>query len=237
MITVEQCERGLRTLDPYMRVFRAACASAILLLLAGAATAQEGSRAARRAEAVAAAGAVTATSLDGVQDAAAQPAETEGPEPPPAARLGPLLGRRVAALAAAAPPSGPRPPARDGVEGLEREAGSKSAQPFVAFTIYVDEHRRLADLEKFLADRGAYPGTSFAGGAADLFGGALTASAPVSLLLEIAARPGVRYLRERHPPRIDRAPPEAGDPPPLRQGPGGEGAKTLHSRFPDSREP
>ncbi len=123
--------------------------------------------------------------------------------------LGPLLSQRVAADAAMTA-TGTR--------------GSAGPGELVRLTIYVDTQERLADIADFLTRHGVQPGRTFVSQAGDVFGGALTATVPVSLLLKLAAQPGVRYVRERIPPRSDQPAPTSRFP----DGPkpcGGEGGE------------
>ncbi len=106
--------------------------------------------------------------------------------------LGPLLSQRVTA---------------DAAMTMTGTRGSVGPGELVRLTIYVDSQERLADIADFLTHHGAQLGRPFVGQAGDVFGGALTATVPVSLLLKLAAQPGVRYVRERIPPRSDQTAP------------------------------
>ena len=103
--------------------------------------------------------------------------------------LGPLLSQRAAAYAAGA---------------ASGTSGGAGPAELVRLTIYVDTKGRLAGLSDFLSRHGGQPGRPLVGAAGDVFGGALPASVPVSVLADLAVQPGVRYVRERIPPRLDR---------------------------------
>ena len=106
--------------------------------------------------------------------------------------LGPLLSRRAAAYAAGA---------------ASGTSDSTDPAEIVRLTIYVDSQERIAAIAAFLARRGGTPGRPVVGHAGDVFGGALPATVPVSLLADLAVQPGVRYVREQIPLRIDRTAP------------------------------
>ena len=142
-----------------------------------------------------------------------------GAAPSPALRLGPLLRQRVARLEERADSAaGPPTETTEATETDVRHGESRpSGRPPVAagamtgvapVSIHLDTRERVEEIEAFLAERGGVAGTSFTGAPDDLFGGALTATVPVSLLLELAGQPGVRYVRERIPPRMHRGPPD-----------------------------
>lgn len=133
--------------------------------------------------------------------------------PTPRSKLDPLLARRVADLAAGG--GG----AAAGTERPARETGAGAGKRFVAVTIYFDARERIPGVETFLTEKGGRPGTAYPGGAGDVFGGALTAVVPVSLLLDLAARPGVDFIRERVRPKAPRGPPGRRGPPSARTPP------------------
>ena len=101
------------------------------------------------------------------------------------ANLGPLLRHRVAEYEAD-PRAFADPPGR------------------VPVTIYVDAPGRAGEIAAFLKERGGRPGRVFAGAPGDAYGGAVAAEPTVPLLIEVAALPGVRHVREIVPPKADR---------------------------------
>ena len=80
----------------------------------------------------------------------------------------------------------------------------------INLSIYTDTAERLADIVAFLEANGGRPGTLFVGEPGDVFGGAITAVIPASLLTALASQEGVAYARLRIPPQVQQA---AADPP------------------------
>ena len=69
----------------------------------------------------------------------------------------------------------------------------------------MDASERLAEVTTYVETLGGQVGTIFVGKPSDLYGGALSAAVPSSLLPSLAVTPGIAYVQLRIPPREAQA--------------------------------
>ena len=131
----------------------------------------------------------TAEEESGETDSSETSPPALAPSPAARAKLGPLLAARVADAA------------DDPKERLD-------------VVIYVDTRERIAEIVSFLAKWEKRPRRTWAGGAGDVYGGAVSVALTLAELVEIAELPGVRYIRKQVPARIPRRSPASRPPPP-----------------------